>query len=87
MTVNELKLLLKRAGISDVQIPEIVTILLWYAVFGVRRMDGAVTYIYNVNYEMPILRGIIRKLEESGTVYVINPAFVRGLQIREDRSV
>jgi hypothetical protein len=87
MTVNELKLLLKRAGISDLQIPEIVTILLWYAVIGVRRMDGAVTYIYNVNYEMPILRGIIRKLEENGMVYVINPAFVRGLQIREDRGV
>ena len=46
------------------------------------RMDGAVTYIYNVNYEMPILKGIIRKLEEEGLVYVVNPAFVPGLQIR-----
>jgi len=49
-------------------------------------MDGAATYIYNVNYEMPILKGIIRKLEEEGLVYVVNPAFVPGLQIREDRT-
>jgi hypothetical protein len=78
--------LLTRGGIDNRKISDIETILLWYGVLGVRRMDGAVTYIYNVNYEMPILRGIIRKLQDEGLVYVVNPAFVPGLQIREDRN-
>jgi hypothetical protein len=34
---------------------------------------------------MPMLKGIIKKLEEDGLVYVINLAFVPGLQIREDQ--
>jgi hypothetical protein len=63
----------------------IVNILLWYGVLGVKRIDGTVTYIYTVNYEMQILSGIIQKLESHGLVYVVNPAFVPGLQIHEDR--
>jgi hypothetical protein len=83
---NELNSLLTRGGIGAEKVPEIITILIWYGVLGVRRMDGTVTYIYNVNYEMPILKGIIRKLQENGLVYVVNPAFVPGLQVREDRN-
>jgi hypothetical protein len=83
---NEMNTLLTRAGLVNEKIPNIITILLWYGVLGVRRMDGSVSYIYNVNYEMPILKGIIKKLEKDGLVYVVNPAFVPGLQIREDRN-
>ena len=86
MPVNELVALLTRGGIGMEKTADIIRILLWYGVLGVRRMDGTVTYIYNVNYEMPILQGIVRKLEEEGLVYVVNPAFVPGLQIREDRN-
>jgi len=78
--------LLERGGILTATIPDIVNILLWYGVLGVKRIDGTVTYIYTVNYEMPILKGTMRKLEAEGLVYVINPAFVPGLQVREDRS-
>ena len=78
--------LLERGGIQAATIPDIVNILLWYGVLGVKRVDGTATYIYSVNYEMPILKGVIRKLEAEGLVYVINPAFVPGLQIREARS-
>ena len=77
--------LLERGGIQSAKIPDIVNVLLWYGVLGVRRMDGTVTYIYTVNYDMPILMGIIRKIETQGLVYVVNPAFVLGLQIREGR--
>ena len=51
MPASELSPLLTRGGIDNKKIPDIETILLWYGVLGVRRMDGAVTYIYNVNYE------------------------------------
>jgi hypothetical protein len=78
--------LLEGGGILPQFIAPIVNILLWYGVLGVRPADGTVTYIYSLNYEMAILTGIIRKLQGAGFVYVINPAFVPGLQIREDRS-
>jgi hypothetical protein len=77
--------LLERRGILSTMTESIVNILLWYGVLGVKRIDGTVTYIYTVNYEMQILSGIIQKLESHGLVYVVNPAFVPGLQIHEDR--
>jgi hypothetical protein len=81
---DELNSLLTKGGIKTEKIPEIISLLLWYGVLGVRRLDGSVTYIYDVNYDMPILKGIIRKIEENGLVFVVNPAFVQGLQIREN---
>lgn len=79
--------LFERAGIEPAKIPDIVSVLLWYGVLGIRRIDGEVTYIYTVNYEMPIVMGIIQKLEPQGLIYVVNPAFVPGLQMREDRII
>ncbi|MDP9159605.1 MAG: hypothetical protein M3O09_05175 [Acidobacteriota bacterium] len=78
--------LLQTGGIHPDLIAKIVNILLWYGVLGVKRVDGTVTYIYTVNYEMSILAGIICKLEGEGLVYIVNPAFVPGLQIRESRT-
>jgi hypothetical protein len=82
LPVSELKTILENGGILTSKIDEIVRLLLWYGVLGVRREADSATYIYSVNYEMPVLMGIIRKLETQGLVYVINPAFVPGLQIR-----
>jgi hypothetical protein len=76
--------LLEGAGMPSERVAAIVDVLLWYGVLGVRKVDGNIIYIYSVNYEMPILLGIIRKLAAYGVVYVVNPAFVPGLQIRED---
>jgi hypothetical protein len=78
--------LLTKGGVQESKLDQIIRLLLWYAVLGIRRTDGDVTYIYSVNYEMPILAGIVHKLQAQGLVYVINPAFVSGLQIRRDRS-
>ena len=47
---------------------------------GVVRLNGDVTYIYSVNYDMARLRGIVTKLDETGLVYVLNPAFVAALE-------
>ena len=78
--------LLEKGGILPANIDAIIKLLLWYGVLGVRRIDGSVTYIYSVNYEIQTLSGIIRKLESEGLVYVINPAFLSGLQIRADHN-
>lgn len=86
LPAGKLSELLKNGGVQESKLDQIIRLLLWYAVLGVRRTDGDVSYIYSVNYEMPILTGIIHKLEAQGLVYVINPAFVSGLQIRKDRN-
>ena len=86
LPASKLNELLTKGGVQESKLDQIIRLLLWYAVLGVRRSDGDVTYIYNVNYEMPILAGIIHKLQAQGLVYVINPAFVPGLQIRKDRN-
>lgn len=78
--------ILERSSMPASKIDEIVRVLLWYGVLGLKRSDGSVTYIYNVNYEMPILIGIIRKLEPDGLVYLINPAFAPGLQLQCERN-
>src|SRR5438874_311242 len=76
LPANTVFSLLERGGIPATKVAEVIQVLLWYGVLGIRRMDDAVTYIYSVNYEMQILMGIIRKLEAEGLVYVVNPAFV-----------
>jgi hypothetical protein len=78
--------ILERSSMPASKIDDIVRVLLWYGVLGLKRPDGSVTYIYNVNYEMPILIGIIRKLEPDGLVYLINPAFAPGLQLQGERN-
>lgn len=83
---RELAKILELGGIPTPKVSEIVRLLLWFGVLGVKRADGSVTYIYNVNYEMPILTGIIRKLEPQGLAYLVNPAFVPGLELRSERS-
>jgi hypothetical protein len=81
LSAGALMELLEQSGIETARLEDIVRVLLWYGVIGLKRTDGSVTYIYNVNYEMPILAGIIRKLEAQGVMYQINPAFAPGLQL------
>ncbi len=58
-------------------------LLLWFGVLGIRRGDTGVTYIYNCNYEMPILKAILRKASASGgAILVVNPAFHEALELR-----
>lgn len=66
---------------KTINVQEIIDILMWYGVLGVVRLNGEITYIYSVNYDMNLLKGIVRKLETTGLVYAINPAFWTGLEI------
>jgi len=86
LSAEDLQNILGVGGIPPSRTSDVVRLLLWFAVLGVKRSDGNVTYIYNVNYEMPILAGIIRKLEAQGLVYQINPAFAPGLDLKNERN-
>lgn len=56
-------------------------LLFWYGVLGFRSIDGDPMYIYSVRYDMRRLRSLLKKRAEHGIVYLINPAFWRGLGV------
>jgi len=60
---------------------DLIQILLWYGVLGILRGSGEETYIYSVNYEMKILSALIYNRPTTELVYVVNPAFWRGLAV------
>ncbi|MFC3625191.1 P-loop ATPase, Sll1717 family [Vogesella amnigena] len=59
---------------------EIIDLLLWYGFLGVRHSDEKISYIYNVHYNMKLLKALVSKGGDS-TVFSINPAFWKGLLI------
>ena len=81
LSSQELISILTCPRVKQEQIEAIINILLWYGVVGVVRVNSETTYIYSVNYDMNLLQGIIRKLDSTGLVYSINPAFWPGLEI------
>jgi hypothetical protein len=61
---------------------KILDLLLWYGIIGFRRLDGDPIYIYTVRYDMKRLKALLKKHEDEGFVYLINPAFWKGLEIK-----
>lgn len=67
--------------ISNVDITkDIIDILLWYGFLGVQISDEEISYIYNVAYNIDLLKTIIKK-KGNLVLYVINPAFIPSLHI------
>jgi len=72
---------------SDAEIKDnTLHLLLWYGVIGFRRLNGEPIYIYSVRYDMKHLRTLIRKHENEGFIYLINPAFWKGLEIKNNHN-
>lgn len=59
---------------------DLIDLLLWYGFIGIKAINGDVQYIYSVNYNIKILKGLIGK-QEGNTKYLINPAFWPSLMI------
>lgn len=59
---------------------KILELLLWYGFFGIN-MNGENKYIYDFNYSMQLMAGIIKK--KGDVEYLINPAFWPALMIEE----
>ena len=78
---SELSALLDNVSETDTEREAFVELLLWYGVLGVMRLNGDITFIYSVNYDMKRLTGIIGKLRETGVMYAINPAFWAALEV------
>ncbi len=62
-------------------IEEIIEILLWYGFLGVQISHEEIVFIYDLTYNIELLKTIIRKKGDS-VLYVINPAFIPSLRIK-----
>ncbi len=80
LTHKELIALLQSYGITTVDIDRIFDLLLWYGVLGIQIAQADTKYIYDLNYSMPILKGMLRKGRETSR-FEINKAFCPALMI------
>jgi hypothetical protein len=72
---------LKLSLIGEDRHNDLIELLLWYGVLGILRQNAEATYIYDVNYEIKKLNALINQRPEAELVYIINPAFWRGLEV------
>lgn len=70
---DELSTLIQCTGLDEPSSDRVTNFLLYYGVLGVKRSGEDTLYIYDVNYDIEMLRVRIRKWGSS-TKYVVNPA-------------
>jgi len=66
---------------DDTLLDKIIDLLLWHGFLGIRSTMKDTVYIYNLQYNMKLLKGLIQKYKDD-TIYVINPSFHPALMIR-----
>ncbi|MCR9187421.1 MAG: hypothetical protein NXH96_01410 [Alteromonadaceae bacterium] len=78
LSTQEISDILLEFGVDEHLIEKIIELLLWYGFIGIL-LDENEKYIYDFNYSMKLMHGIIKK--KSGILYHINPAFWPALMI------
>ena len=81
LSEEDLHLLLRIHGISDEKLEDVTAFLLYLGVLGLRVGHDEPRYIYNLGYDLGILRAMHRKNKER-SVFVLNPAFWPALEVR-----
>lgn len=79
---EELHRRMSRVLTDTADIEKFWDLLLWYGFIGILRRDLEETFIYSVGYDSNKLRAIIENIPVSDRMYVINPAFHKGLEVR-----
>lgn len=72
--------IIQKAGINKKSSNEIFEFLLYYGFFGIKIENKNTKYIYDVGYDMNILKVLLQKYEEN-SIIVLNPAFYAGLNL------
>ena len=75
--------LLKEYGLEDSLVEKVFNLLLWYGFLGIKRGVEDTKYIYNFNYNMKLLMGMVKK-GGVDSIYEIHPAFWPALMIAGD---
>jgi hypothetical protein len=79
-TRSDIENLLKDYEVKPETIKTVFDLLLWYGFLGIELEDGCRKYIYDFNYKMPLMNGIIKKYGPQ-LRYSINEAFWPALLI------
>lgn len=80
LTEAEAKSLMNEYGLDYNLTETIFNLLLWYGFLGIRIDEDSAKYIYDFNYKMPLMRGIIKK-KGGEVIFFINEAFWPSLMI------
>jgi hypothetical protein len=80
LTIPEINTTLVEFGVDESHCKKIIDLLLWYGFIGLTINDEA-KYIYDFNYNMQLVNGIMKK--NNGNLIVINPAFWPALMISD----
>jgi hypothetical protein len=77
---TRLKAILKGAEIPEDRIDSVIEFLLYYGFLGIKVGGETARYIFDVGYDMKLMRVLISKNEQALS-YVLNPAFYPGLNL------
>ena len=84
---EELLTLVQIFGLDEAESEQVISFLLYYGIIGVQRAsEDEPLYIYDVNYNIELLRVRIRKWEDS-TRYIVNPALWPALYVCEESEI
>ena len=84
---EELLTLVQLFGLDEAESQRVISFLLYYGIIGVQRAsEDEPLYIYDVNYNIEVLRVRIRKWQDA-TRYVVNPALWPALNVYGENDV
>ncbi|MEX2481169.1 MAG: hypothetical protein WD928_09940, partial [Gammaproteobacteria bacterium] len=87
LSQTDYELVLLLHGVEDEKIGLITRLMLWYGVLGVVMPGGEERFIFDTNYSMKILEGLIQKAGGQTVSYTINRALWPILQIRNEAAL
>lgn len=83
MRRSELNQLMSRKIADESRRNAALTLLLWHGVLGLRRGKDDLVFIYDVTYNLKRLQGLIENRAAGDPILCINPAFWRGLEVKQ----
>lgn len=82
LSLHDLELRINRLTNDITEKENILDLLFWYGFLGFTRNDLSDCYIYSVSYDMKKFKALLENIPLSERIYLINPAFHRGLEIK-----
>ena len=83
LTFEDLRVVGELRGLDSASAERLIELFLYYGVVGLRDRTGAVSYIYDTQYDMEILQALIRK-QGTNPTFQVNAAFWPALKIRSE---
>ncbi len=76
----KLETIITGAEVSADKVGDVIEFMLYYGFLGVKMEDGGARYIFDVGYDMKLLKVLVSKAKQNLT-YVLSPAFYPGLNL------